>query len=306
MRCGAQGPRDSAGTKDFTDAHNASLPALRHHDPPWAIGHFQTSFYRKSVLQNAITARGMTKYLPRNHPKVGLPQVRCAQRPEFSSTPDSLSGAWSRVLRIASRSVRGVTARRQRGRWAVNHLLRRQPALIAPLAQPGPPVLDRIGAVHPSVRLPVVEHRGAIAGRQADLHRVGLQLRLGATAGMGLCVAGRLQAFEADARVRFVQPVQQSRTAEPLVFQLAPGRAFPQLRRDVEGLIRRVRGEVREPCRVIRRQSVSFGFVGRCQGLRCPRLRFPAGAGFAYVRGRAPLCRCGGDSCHQDYTEEGE
>ena len=186
-----------------------------------------------------------------------------AQMKLSSIAPDNLSGAWIRFLRIPSRQVRGITARRRRWRWPVNHLLRRQPALIPPLPQPRPPVLDRVLAVHPSVRLPVVKHRGTNAGRQSDLHRVGFQLRLGSKAGMGLRAAGRLQAFEADARVRLVQPVQQPRTAEALLFQLAPGGQFSQLRRDVEGLIRRVRSEVREPHRVIHRQSTSFGLLGR-------------------------------------------
>ena len=100
-----------------------------------------------------------------------------AQMKLSSIAPDNLSGAWIRFLRIPSRQVRGITARRRRWRWPVNHLLRRQPALIPPLPQPRPPVLDRVLAVHPSVRLPVVKHRGTNAGRQSDLHRVGFQLR---------------------------------------------------------------------------------------------------------------------------------
>ena len=57
VRCGAQRPQGSTGTKDSKDAHNASLPTLRSYASPWDIGHFQTSL-PEMILGNGYEMLG--------------------------------------------------------------------------------------------------------------------------------------------------------------------------------------------------------------------------------------------------------
>ncbi len=64
VRCGAQRPQGSTGTKDSKNAHNASLPALRSYASPWNIGHFPISGPCGSHPWNARLRKGRRGFGP--------------------------------------------------------------------------------------------------------------------------------------------------------------------------------------------------------------------------------------------------